>query len=119
MPRYILIDNASGYIFGDTAAMDRSHRIDGETMAQVGGGGMRPALAARWLDETETREFGRTYTETTRPRDDRTGYHVYRADINGSEAVAVVMDGQDREMIAAVEADCRYICFIECTKAEG
>ena len=34
------------------------------------------------------------------------GYIAYRADVVGSDAVAVVNDGQDREMIEAVERDC-------------
>ena len=40
------------------------------------------------------------------------GYYVYRADIDGAEAVPVVMDGQDKDTIEAVLRDCRPVCCI-------
>ena len=43
-----------------------------------------------------------------------TGYHVYRADVRGSEAVPVVQDGQDQDTINAVMELCDYVAFIEC-----
>jgi len=101
MARYILIDNHSGYIFGDTADYAAGHDIS-------------PIAAARMLDES-IGERGRSYSEQRRPpRENVTGYHVYRADIAGSEAVPVVMDGQDSDTIAAVEGACEYECFVEC-----
>lgn len=45
------------------------------------------------------------------------GYHVYRADVNGSEAVAAVEDGTDQEMIEAVTRDCQYVTSIRFTDA--
>ncbi len=103
MARYILIDNDSGYIFGDTA--DYNGKIYTAKS---------PADAARELDETIVKQHGRTYVETSRPSDGRTGYHVYRADVGGSDAVTTVTDGEDQEMIDAVMADCDYVCFVEC-----
>ncbi|HEV8502954.1 MAG TPA: hypothetical protein VGR63_15370 [Casimicrobiaceae bacterium] len=106
MPRYILIDNHSGFIFGDTADM---------APGVIGSSDVSPTLAARWLDENLVGQFGREYELIGRnPNDTSTGYHVYRADIDGSEAVPVVHNGQDRETIAAVERSCRYEGFVRC-----
>lgn len=105
MARYILIDNGSGYIFGDTADF-------------AGGSTLEPCEAARALDAT-IGEHGRHYDLIRQnPNDSRTGYHVWRADIDGSEAVAVVHDGQDQETIDAVERDCRYEGFVTVTGGE-
>jgi hypothetical protein len=121
MPRYILIDNASGYIFGDTANLPSTHVIDGETMAAWGDASLTPALAARWLDESEVREFGRSYEAVSRSAlaSNETGYHVYRADVHGSDAVPVFMDGQDREAIEAVERDCEYVTTLRCDRPDA
>ncbi len=105
MPRYILIDNHSGYIFGDSAD------IDGKLFVGT------PLEVAAALDAS-IGEHGRTYTEhSSRPSDTRSGYHVYRADINGSDVVDVVRDGQDQEMIDAVSSGCEYVGFIEFQRA--
>jgi hypothetical protein len=45
-------------------------------------------------------------------RNGQSGYMAYRNDINGSEAVGHIRDGQDNEMIEAVERDCQLIGFI-------
>lgn len=102
MARLILIDNNSGYIFGDTADF-----ADGRA-------DLTPVEAARLLDEKVVGEFGREYREHSgSPSSTVTGYLVYRADINGSEAVPVVQDGQDQEMIDAVMEQCEFVCFVE------
>lgn len=102
MPRYILIDNNSGYIFGDIALFAAGNQSD-----------LTPTEAARLMDEF-IGEYGRVYREmSSAPNDTRTGYFVYRADINGSEAVPVILDGQDQEMIEAVECDCEFVAFVE------
>lgn len=103
MPRYILIDSDSGYIFGDTADFAAGQEIS------------RIKDAARLLDES-IGERGRTYLEHDSPRNSVTGYNVYRADINGSEAVPVIHDGQDQKQIDAVEAACEYVGFVECIR---
>ena len=93
MARYILIDNYSGYIWGDTGDLDGPARDES------------PIAAARRLDQhvggepREYEEHGYGY----RPASNEGAYHVYRADIGGSEAVALVHNGQDQEMIEAVE----------------
>lgn len=108
MARYILIDSNSGYIFGDTADFAANRQSDITSISD----------AARMLDES-IGEYGRSYSELSRnPRSTQTGYHVYRADINGSEAVPVVQDGQDQEMIEAVERDCEYVGFVACHSAQ-
>lgn len=108
MPRYILVDNYSGYIFGDTADYAISEQ-----------NGLTPVEACRLLDERVIGGDARTYLEHSwRPHDNTTGYLVYRADVNGSDAVPVVQDGQDPEMIEAVARDCDFVAFVEC-KTEG
>lgn len=100
MPRYILIDNASGYIFGDSADLE----------GKIFSGS--PEEFAEALDAS-IGQHGRTYTFGIRaPRDTSTGYHVYRADVNGSEAIPVVWDGQNQETIDAVQRDCTYQGYI-------
>jgi hypothetical protein len=107
MARYILIDNFTGFIFGDSADLDGS--IFSGT----------PAEFAAALD-TSIFQPGRTYEEVPRASvaSDETAYHVYRADVGGSEAVTVVHDGQDQETIAAVERDCDYVTTLRITSAD-
>lgn len=108
MARYILIDNNTGYIFGDTADFASGRQSDIENISD----------AARMLDES-IGEYGRKYTEHAQnPMSTATGYDVYRADINGSEAVPVVWDGQDAETINAVVSCCEYVGFVECGTGE-
>lgn len=109
MPRYILIDDHSGYIFGDTA-----------DLPSAASGDMTPARAAQALDES-LGEHGRSYEEHGpgyRP-DGVMAYHVYRADVGGSEAVPIVQDGQDSEMIRAVERDCVKVAVVTCQAPTG
>jgi len=103
MARYILIDNQSGYIFADSAD------LNGTIFA-----GTPTEFAA--VFDASTGEPGRSYDMTTiyDLADNETGYHVYRADVNGSEAVPVIEDGQDAEMIAAVVRDCEYVTTLRC-----
>lgn len=104
MARYILIDSNSGYIWGDSA--DLNGQIFTGTALEF----------AKALDES-LGEHGRIYEEVSR-LDGRSGYSVYRADINGSDAVAVVWDGQNQETIDAVERDCRHLGYIAITRGE-
>ena len=110
MPRFILIDNASGYIWGDTA------NVGGKIAAVE-----TPIEACRAIDADVdaggTRE--REYEEVNSLASNETGYTVYRADINGSEAVGVVQDGQDQDMIEAVQRDCDLVATILCIDAEA
>ena len=96
--RLILIDNYSGYIFGEFCSSDYA--------------GACLIDAARATDADNV-EYGRTYTVRSRaPRDTRDGYHVYRADVR----VPVITDGQDPEIIGAVERDCEFMGFVESKK---
>ena len=123
MPRFILIDNASGYIWGDTADLPRTHVMRagewaGHAWDAIGDGALTPIEAARWLDET-LGEYGREYDEVGR-RDlasNETGYLVYRADVGGSEAVPVIQDGQDQETIDAVLSSCKFEAAIRVLRA--
>ena len=69
----------------------------------------RPEYAAAF--DASIGETDRRYTDVSRRElaSNETGYHVYRADIGGSEVVLVVWDGQDQETIGAVERDCEYL----------
>lgn len=100
MARYILIDNYSGFIWGDSA--DLNGKIFAGTALEF----------AKALDESIGGEC-RTYEEQSGPNaSSQTGYHVYRADIDGSDAVTIVHDGQDQATIDAVIESCRYEGFI-------
>jgi hypothetical protein len=101
MPRYILIDSNSGYIWGDSGDIDGPARDEA------------PIDAARRLDES-LREYGRIYTEVNAHELDgnQSGYRVYCADVDGSEAVPLVVDGQNPETIREVKELCRYVTSI-------
>jgi len=110
MARYILIDNCSGYIWGDSA--DLEGKIFNGT----------PVEYAKALDaHIDNSNNGRIYDETSRHAlaSNETGYHVFRADVDGSEAIPVVHDGQDRDTIRAVWDICEYVTTIRCIDAEG
>ena len=82
MTRYILIDEHSGFVWGDVVAAD-------------------PIAACRALDEG-VGEYGRTYEEIGARRrfDGRSGYHVHEAPAD----FPAVDDGQDQATIDAVTA---------------
>lgn len=106
MFRYIFIDNNSRHIFGDTADFAAGQEIDSITDA------------ARLLDES-IGEHGHSYQEHDHVKakadasTSTTGYHVYLAEVCGCEAVPVIKDGQDPEMVEAVESGCEYAGFVE------
>lgn len=113
--RLILIDNNSGYIWGDTAD------LPGLSQDAISGVPWREAAeaAARALDASNG-EHDRSYEVMERnPRDTSTGYHVYRADVRGSDQLPTVWDGQDREVIEAVERDCEYFAYVRCMRVEA
>jgi hypothetical protein len=118
MSRLILIDNNSGYIFGDTAdfaagSAEWRDNNSGNASDQEG----LALLAARLLDQS-IGESGRGYKFLSNdPRDTRTGYRVYRSDVRGSDQVGNITDGQDQEMVDAVERDCDFIGFVEIVAA--
>jgi hypothetical protein len=111
MARYILIDNCSGYIWGDSADLD----------GKIFNGTPLEFAAALCHSVDPSAAATTTYEDTSRYAlaSNEAGFHVYRADINGSEAIPVVQDGQDKEMIAAVERDCSYVTTIRCGDTEG
>ena len=98
MPRWILIDYNTGFIWGDSA--DFNGRIFTGSAVDY----------AKALD-VSLGNVGRTYDESGWQRKVQ-GYDVYRADVKGSDAVATVTDGQDSDQIAAVVRDCTYCGFI-------
>ena len=106
--RYIIIDNNSGYIWGDSAdfAAGKDH---GDDLCEV----------ARLLDES-LGERGRSYELLgSNPRTTITGYDVYRVDIDGSELLPVVEDGQDQETIDLVESEGEYCGFVVSERIEA
>jgi hypothetical protein len=100
MARYILIDRNSGYIWGDSADLN-GKIFDGS-----------PLEYAAALDASNGELDGEADYHETYKSDARATYDVYRADIDGSEAIAIVQDGQDQETIEAVENDCQYVTSI-------
>ena len=117
--RLILIDNSSGFIFGDTAN-SRLGRLDewiDNNSDAIGDTERLSLLAARLLDDS-IGEHGREYEFFNHDaRDIVSGYLIYRADFNGSEVLPVVTDGKNQETIAAVQRDCRLEGFVECRRS--
>lgn len=116
MPRFILIDNGSGYIWGDSA--DLNGAIWRPTMDGIDAQAVEFATA---LDASNG-EPGRAYEVFQHPRaiaSNQTGYHVYRSDVRGSDQIGHITDGQDQEMIDAVVHDCEYVCTIATSDGEG
>lgn len=108
MARYIMIDAHTGYVFGDTADIN-GRAVSCDDIIE----------AARTLDTEVIGGPTRTYREVHRSDlENDTGYHIYRADVGGSEAVPVVTDGQDRETIQAVLDHCEYAGSVACESEE-
>jgi hypothetical protein len=101
MARFILIDSNSGHIWGDTADLNGPARDE------------TPAEAAKRLDES-LNEFGRSYEEHGRGHilNGADAYFVYRADIDGSEVVPIVRDGQDLDVVEAVMNRCQLLSIV-------
>ena len=113
MARYILIDNESGYIWGDSADLDG--RIftgtPAEYAAALDASLGKPGLVYEECSAHALGAIGSTHAAVR-----VSGYHVYRADIGASEVVPVVWDGQDQETIGAVERDCEYVTTLRCDR---
>jgi hypothetical protein len=107
MARYILIDNYSGFIWGDSAD------LEGQVFTGT------PLEFAAALDKSvdPSAAAARSYEEVGRTAlfANESGYLVYRADPGAS--VPVVQDGQDQDMIELVERDCQYVTTIRITDA--
>lgn len=105
MKRYILIDNASGYIWGDAATLNLPPDAT-------------PIDAARALDES-LGVTGRLYvhlsaTAGNRPATNATGYWVHEAPAD----FPPVTDGQDEAQIRAVEHNCKLVAIVLVTEAD-
>lgn len=103
MARYILIDNYSGFIWGDSS--------DLEGKAFIG----TPIEFATALD-TFSKNTPRSYEEVSRYAlaSNESGYHVYLA----GEAIPIVQDGSDEVEIEAVTINCEYVTAIRYTDAD-
>lgn len=99
--RIILIDTHTGFIWGDSA--DHNGGIYNGT----------PEEYAAALDESnkDPLENGQQYVWSHSLSGEH-GYAVYRADVNGSDAVGVICDGQSLEMIESVERDCQFLGYL-------
>jgi hypothetical protein len=122
--RIILIDNYSGYIWGDSAdykgrtfTLDDALSFKADVSATSEDDFALAYAAAMDADiGGEPRSYGMHRASCA--RNGGSGYMAYRADVDGSEAVPVVHDGQDSDTIEAVEADCRCLGFISYHSAE-
>ena len=110
MPRYILIDNGTGYIWADSADFRGRiwHSESGEDT---------PAEFAAAVDAS-LGAHGRTYESVANLDSNATGYFVYRVDVRGSDQLGNVHDGQSREEIEAVERDCDLVDVLLVTNPE-
>lgn len=101
MAHYIIQDVYSGYIWGDTRDFANGPN-EYDTIVD----------ACRALDLDIGGAEDRVYSQVPRLSGD-SGYAVYRVDINGSEAVTVVHDGQDKATIEAVMENCDLVGYVE------
>ena len=83
MKHYVLIDNHSGYVWGETDAVD-------------------PIEACSLVDH-EVGGYNRTYERERLTGSNKSGYHVYEAPQGWIE----VHDGQDSAEIGRVETQCK------------
>lgn len=98
MTRYIIIDADTGYIFGDTGDLDGPARQES------------PLEAVQRLDAHIGGEPAEYEDKSISGLDHgESGYYVYRADIDGSEAVGITQDGQDQDVIQAVMDNCDLV----------
>lgn len=101
MPRYILIDNNSGYIWGDTSDIGGKNLDLGTDETAI--------LNACMAVDEDCGAPDRTYEVVTkRGLGGQTGYHVYYAPPGFRE----VPDGRDQEAIEAVERDCTLVGIV-------
>lgn len=105
MTRYILIDDHSGFVWGDTADLPAFN-------SNTPPGPDAILTAARMLDESNA-EYGLSYEyERYDSRDGSSYYRVYRADVDGTEIVPLVEDGQDLTVIEIVERECDFVGIV-------
>lgn len=106
MPRYILTESYSGFIWADTADLPGWDESD-----------QQPIDAARLIDEhigAPGREYALFRSPLSAPSCD--GYHVWRVGGAGREPLPAVTDGQDRETVDTVERVGEYVGFIHVTE---
>lgn len=104
MARYILIDNFSGFIWGDSANLE-GNAFNGT-----------PLEFAAALDTHVGPHTPRVYEDVSRDAlaSNESGYHVYRA----GDAIPIVQDGSDEAEIEAVTINCEYVTTIRYIDAD-
>lgn len=100
MPSFIILDVDSGYIWGDTRDVG-GKSVSFDSIVD----------ACRAINES-VGNFDFNYNEVPQ-LSSKCGFKVYRVDINGSEAVPVIHDGQDDETIASVDRNCDFVGYVE------
>ncbi len=108
--RLILIDNITGFIFGDPIdyfsgpAETMSSDLEFEHLSPI---------VAQQLDKS-LGKHGRTYSFSKHaPSDTATGYRVYRADLTDKDAVPFAHTRDPHRLtIGDVAANCQYIGFV-------
>jgi hypothetical protein len=104
MTRFILVDNASGYVWGDSA--DLASRVSACDTPILTAAALDASLGEPWRAYEEVAQRALASNET--------GYHVYRAPASFPTGI----DGQDPAVIEAVERDCEYVTTLRCSNAE-
>lgn len=103
MPRFIMIDSDSGYVFGDTAD------LNGKLVPCS-----NPVEACHAMDHA-VGEYRRTYREhgpdSHAARRGASGYFVYTA--REGQRYPFIHDGQDKADIAAVQRNLTLVAFVE------
>jgi hypothetical protein len=111
MPRLIIIDSHTGYIWGDTADIPRDdlHAAGFDSSGDTGSDNI--IAACRALDMSIGGDMpAYDYVSGRNPAalNGRDGYIVYHDNVSGG-AVANIHDGQDAEMIEAVTSQCPIV----------
>lgn len=123
MTRLIIQEAHSGFLWADSALFQPAHCAD------YSAGGFDPSgpccdaniLAAIRTMQWEIGDLDQQWEIVSR-RDarilaGRDGYIVWRADVDGSDAVAAIQDGQDMDTIRAVERGCELVAVV--AKCDG
>lgn len=108
MQRYILIDNYSGYVWGDSSDLNGA----------VFTGTIEEYAAALDKSIDASAAVDRSYVMQTRPDADEQGYLIYLADADGGDSFPVMQNGQDDETIEAIRRDCKYLGFLRFVPSE-
>lgn len=123
MTRLIIQEARSGFLWADSALFQPAHCADYRAGGFDPNGPCSDAniLAAvrtmQWEIGDPDQQWEIVSRHNAHILAGRDGYLVWGVDVNGSDAVAAIQDGQDRDMIRAVERGCELVAVV--AKCDG